>query len=212
MLEIVGVVGDVRHFGLDRDITAEMYVPMFQRLWPNITLVVRGASDPLGLSAAIRNEVRQVDKGQTVTNIRTMDQVLSHSVSQRRFNMLLLSIFAAVAITMSVVGIYGVMSFSVTQRIHEIGVRIALGAQAGNVLRMIVWRGMSLALIGVALGLAAALALSRVLKNLLFEVSPTDSATFTFITLLLVAVALIASYIPARRATKVDPLVALRCE
>jgi putative ABC transport system permease protein len=212
MLEIVGVAGDVRHFGLDHELTAEMYVPILQRLWPNITLVIRGASDPLGLSAAIRNEVRQVDKDQTFTNIRTMDQILSHSVSQRRFNMLLLSIFAAVAITMSIVGIYGVMSFSVTQRTHEIGVRIALGAQAGNVLRMVMWRGMSLALIGVALGLAAALALSRVMKNLLFEVSPTDSSTFALITLLLVAVALIASYIPARRATMVDPLFALRCE
>jgi predicted permease len=212
MLEVVGVAGDVKHFGLDRELTAEMYVPILQRLWGNITLVVRGASDPVGLSAAIRNEVRQVDKGHTVTNIRTMDQVLSHSVSQRRFNMLLLSIFAAVAITMSVIGIYGVISFSVMQRTHEIGVRMALGAQTGNVLRMVVWRGMSLAMIGVALGLAAALALTRVLKNLLFEVSPTDSATFTLITLLLVAVALIASYIPARRATKVDPLIALRCE
>jgi putative ABC transport system permease protein len=124
----------------------------------------------------------------------------------------LLSIFAVVAIALAVVGIYGVISFSVAQRTHEIGVRLALGAQASNVLRMVVWRGMSLALIGVALGLVAAFALMRVLKNLLFEVSPTDSATFALIAFLLVGVALIASYIPAQRATKVDPLQSLRHE
>lgn len=210
--EVVGVVGDVRHFGLDRESTAEMYVPLLQRPWMNITLALRCTTDPAGLSAAIRNQVRQVDKDQTVSNIRTMEQVLSNSVSQRRFNMLLLSIFATVAITLSVVGIYGVMSFSVTQRTHEIGVRMALGAQASDVLRMVIWRGTILALIGVALGLAAALSLTRVMKNLLFDVSVTDPATFTLIAILLVAVALIASYIPARRATKVDPLQALRHE
>jgi putative ABC transport system permease protein len=210
--EVIGVVGDVKHFGLDRESTAEMYVPLLQRPWMNITLAVRYASDPVGLSAAIRNQVRQVDKDQTVSNIRTMEQILSNSVSQRRFNMLLLSTFAAVAIALAIVGIYGVMSFSVVQRTHEIGVRIALGAQAGNVLRMVVWRGMSLALIGVALGVAAALALTQVMKNLLFEVSATDPATFALIALLLVGVALIASYIPARRATKIDPLQALRHE
>jgi putative ABC transport system permease protein len=141
-----------------------------------------------------------------------MDERLSGSFAPRRFQMLLFGVFAALALVIATVGIYGVISYAVSQRRHEIGIRMALGAQAGTVLRMIVWMGMSLTLIGVALGLAAALALTRVMKNLLFNVSATDPATFALIALLLVGVALIASYISARRATKVDPLIALRSE
>ena len=142
----------------------------------------------------------------------TMEQLLADSSALRRFQTWLFGLFAAVALVIATVGIYGVISYAVSRRTHEIGIRMALGAQAGDVLRMVVRQGMSLTLIGVALGLAAALALTRVMKNLLFNVSATDPATFALIALLLVAVALIASYIPARRATKVDPLVALRHE
>src|SRR5262245_62050929 len=139
-----------------------------------------------------------------------MDERLSNSVAARRFQMQLLGAFAGLALVIATVGIYGVISYAVSQRTHEIGIRMALGAQASDVLRMALWRGMSLTIVGVALGLAAALVLTRVMKNVLFEVSATDPVTFALIALLLIAVALIASYIPARRATKVDPLLAIR--
>jgi predicted permease len=221
---IVGVAGDTRHFGLDQDVHVEVYFPNLQPFVDEVnyvtysTLAVRVAAaqnSSIGLSslsAAIRNQVRAIDPSEPVSQIVTMDERLSNSVAQRRFQMLLLAVFASVALVIAMVGIYGVISYAVSQRTHEIGIRMALGAQAGDVLRMVIWRGMSLALIGVALGLAAALALTRVLKNLLFEVSATDPATFALIALLLIVVALIASYIPARRATKIDPLQALRHE
>ena len=141
-----------------------------------------------------------------------MDQALGAALEQRRFTMFLLSIFATVALALAMVGLYGVISYAISQRTHEIGVRMALGAQTSDVLRMVVWQGMSLTLIGVALGLVAALAMTRALKNLLFNVSATDPATFALIALLLVGVAFIAIFIPARRATKIDPMIALRCE
>src|SRR5262249_52203617 len=149
------------------------------------------------LAAAIRNQVRAIEPNEPVNQVVTMDERLSNSVAGRRFQMLLLGIFAAVALVIATVGIYRVISYAVSWRTHEIGIRIALGAEASDVLRMVIWRGMSLTLIGVALGLAAALALTRVMKNLLFDVSATDPATFALIALLLVGVALIASYIPA---------------
>jgi putative ABC transport system permease protein len=156
--------------------------------------------------------VSAIDPNEPINQVAPMDEHLSNSLALRRYLTLLLGVFAAVALVIAAVGIYGVTSYAVSQRTHEIGVRMALGARARDVLRMIIWRGMGLTLAGVALGLAAALALSRVMKNLLYEVSPTDPATFALITLLIVGVALIASYIPARRATKVDPLQALRQE
>jgi len=164
------------------------------------------------LTAAIRDQVRAIDPNETVFPVIKMDERMSNAVAERRFQTLLLGFFSGIALVIAMVGIYGVISYAVSRRTHEIGVRMALGAQAGDVLRMVLWRGMSLTLIGVALGLAAALALTRVLKNLLFEVSVTDPETFALIALLFVGVALIASYIPARRATKVDPLQALRHE
>jgi putative ABC transport system permease protein len=219
---IVGVVGDTRHHGLDQEVLPEIYLPYSQ--YPGfadlagLNLAVRvvpSQNNPTGLSSlavAIRNQVSAIDSNELVNQVITMDERLSNSFAQRRYQTLLLGIFAVIALVIATVGIYGVISYAVSQRTHEIGIRMALGAQAGDVLKMVIWRGMSLALIGVALGLAAALALTRVMKTLLFEVSATDPATFAIIALLLVCVALIASYIPARRATKVDPLQALRHE
>jgi putative ABC transport system permease protein len=217
---IVGVAPDTRHHGLDQEVRPEVYLPYLQH--PNdmisLRLVVRGEpgqNNPTGsssLAPAIRNQAQAIEPNEPVSQVITMDEQLSNSVAQRRFQMLLLGVFAAVALAIATVGIYGVISYSVSQRTQEIGIRMALGAQANDVLRMLIWRGISLALVGVALGLAAALALTRFMKNLLFEVSATDPATFALIALLLVGVAFIASYIPARRATKVDPLIALRSE
>ncbi|HEV2665581.1 MAG TPA: ABC transporter permease, partial [Blastocatellia bacterium] len=224
---IVGVAPDTRNSGLDQRVSYEVYVPILQQedlYMAMSTLAVRIASDQnnpagraspsalAGLTAAIRDQVRAIDPNEPVFPIIKMDERLSNSVAERRFQTLLLGVFAGIALVIAAIGIYGVVSYAVSRRTHEIGVRIALGAQAGDVLRMVIWRGMSLTLAGVTLGLAAAFALTRVLKNLLFEVSTTDPGTFALIALLLVAVALIASYIPARRATKVDPLQALRHE
>jgi putative ABC transport system permease protein len=224
---IVGVVGDTRNSGLDQRVSYEVYLPILQQPEGNMlmsTLAVRIASDQnnpagiaspsalAGLTAAIRDQVRAIDPNETVFPVIKMDERLSNAVAERRFQTLLLSFFSGIALVIATVGIYGVISYAVSRRTHEIGVRMALGAQAGDVLRMVLWRGMSLTLIGVTLGLAAAFALTRVLKNLLFEVSATDPGTFALIALLIVGVALIASYIPARRATKVDPLQALRHE
>jgi putative ABC transport system permease protein len=222
-MTIVGVAGDTRHRSLDQEVQPEVYTPYVQDMkeMGGLRLVVRASSgqhirtNPSGLSSlaiSIRNQVRAIEPNEPVNQVVTMNEYLSNSVAGRRFQMLLLGVFAGVALVIAMVGIYGVISYAVSGRTREIGIRMALGAQANDVLRMVIWQGMSLALIGVALGLAAALALTRVLKNLLFEVSATDPATFALIALLLIVVALIASYIPARRATKVDPLLALRNE
>jgi predicted permease len=219
---IVGVVGDTRNFGLDQEAEPEIFLPYPQNTgWSSdwkMSLVMRAPPDqnsPASLSVMatnIRNQLRAIDPNEPVNQIVTLEESLSNSVAQRRFQMFLLGIFASVALLIAMVGIYGVISYAVSQRTHEIGIRMALGAQSRDVLRMVIWRGLSLALIGVTLGLAAALALTRVIKNLLFEVSTTDPVTFVIIVLLLVVAAMIASYIPARRATKVDPLLAIRNE
>jgi putative ABC transport system permease protein len=160
----------------------------------------------------VKSEIQNIDKDLPVDNGETMQQLLAMSISGRRFNMLLLTVFAMVALALAVVGIYGVMSYAVTQRTQEIGIRMALGARAIDVLKLVVKNGMSLALIGVAVGLAGAFALTRLLASLLFQVTPTDRTTFAGVAVSLIVVALLACYIPARRATKVDPLVALRNE
>jgi putative ABC transport system permease protein len=224
---IVGVAGDTRNSGLDQRVSYEVYLPYLQGNALealHLTLAVRIASDQnnpagraspstlAGLTAAFRDQVRAIDPNESVFAIIKMDERLSNSVAERRFQTLLLSLFSGIALVIATVGIYGVISYAVSRRTHEIGVRMALGAQAGDVLRMVIWRGMSLTLAGVTLGVVAALALTRVIRNLLYEVSPTDPATYALIALLFVGVALIASYIPARRATKVDPLQALRHE
>jgi putative ABC transport system permease protein len=210
---IIGVVADVKRYGLEAEARPEIYYPIFQIAdVGNIGLVVRAAGDPLKLAHAARRQVREIDANLPVTDVMSMEQRLAESVEPRRFQTLLFGLFAALALVIATVGIYGVISYAVSQRTHEIGIRMALGAQASDVLRMVIWRGMSLALIGVAMGVAAALALTRVMKNLLFNVSATDPATFALIALLLTGVALLACWIPARRATKVDPLLALRCD
>jgi putative ABC transport system permease protein len=210
--EIVGIVGDVKQYGLAQPTTLQTYEPYLQNPFSGVTLVVRTEGHPAALSGPIRGQVLALDKEQPVSRIRTLDQIISGSVQQQRFTMLLLGVFAAVALILAAVGLYGVMSYAVTQRTHEIGIRMALGANAGNVLRLVVGHGMTLALIGVAIGLAGAFAFTRVMSKLLFAVSTTDPLSFAGISVLLTGVALVACLVPARRATKVDPMVALRHE
>jgi putative ABC transport system permease protein len=210
--EIVGIVGHVKHRSLDGESRVQYYIPQAQRPAGSMFIVVRGTGDPANYSSAVRGAIREVDKDQPVFRVRTMEQMVSDSLAQKRFSTLLLSIFAFVALLLSAVGLYGVISYSVSQRTHEIGIRMALGAQQRDVLKLVVRQGMILALVGVTIGIAAAFALTRVMSTLLFGVSATDPATFIIIPLLLAGVALLASYIPARKATKVDPMVALRYE
>jgi putative ABC transport system permease protein len=217
--EIVGIVADVRHTSLDAESEPEMYYPYLfaseadSSPWTSMYLVVRAnRDDSAGLAAALRREVLAVDKDQPVYNVVSMTQLMSASVSQRRFNMQLVGFFAAVAVALAAVGLYGVMSYAVTQRTHEIGIRMALGARGQDVMKLVVRNGMSLALTGVALGLTGAFGLTRLMGSLLFGVGPTDALTFVTVSLCLITIALIACYLPARRATKVDPVVALRHE
>ncbi|HEX6650956.1 MAG TPA: ABC transporter permease, partial [Pyrinomonadaceae bacterium] len=211
-IQVIGVVKDVRQ-RLTADSKPQMYLSHQQvDFFAPEDLVVRTDVDPSSLAAPVRNAVWQIDKDQPVSDISTMEEILADSIARQRFSMLLFAIFASVALVLASVGIYGVMSYSVAQRTHEIGIRMALGAQTGAVLKLAVWYGMKLVVIGIVIGLIAAFALTRVMSTLLFGVTATDPATFTLISLLLVCVAAIASYVPARRATKVDPLVALRYE
>jgi putative ABC transport system permease protein len=212
MREIVGVVADVRHSRLDGESFAEMYVPHAQKPGREMTLVVRAAGGQEGLVSAVRRQVLALDKDQPVSSVGTMQRLVEDSMAQPRYNTLLLSLFGAIALILASVGVYGVISFSVAQRTREIGIRMALGARRADVLKMVISEGARLALMGVAIGLAAALALTRVLSRLLFEVSPTDPWTFVGITLLLCSVASLACWLPAHRATKIDPMNALRHE
>jgi putative ABC transport system permease protein len=209
---VVGIVGDVKQYGLDTPSTMQVYLPHQQSPTQQMTLVVRAGGDPASQTAAVRKEIWAVDKDQPVYNIRTMEQVLAKSIAGRRFNMLLLGIFAGVALLLAAVGIYGVISYSVTQRTHEIGVRMALGARQRDIFKMILGQGMILTLVGTGCGLLAAFVLTRFLSSLLFGVSATDPLTYIAVSLPLIAVALLACYIPARKATRVDPMVALRYE
>jgi ABC-type antimicrobial peptide transport system permease subunit len=177
-----------------------------------MTMVIRTTSDPTNAVAAIKAQVREIDKDQPIPNVKTLNQIVADSVSQRRLSAVLLGAFAALALVLSTVGIYGVLAYSVTQRTHELGVRMALGAQASDVLRLVLMRGMALALLGLATGLVGAFALTWLMRTLLFGVTPTDATTYVAASVGLMIVALLACYIPARRATKVDPLVALRYE
>jgi putative ABC transport system permease protein len=211
-LSIVGVAGDVRDSALDSAARPCVYVPYSQFPSSSMTLVVRANVDPMSLVTSIREQVLAIDKDQPVTDIKTMEQYVSDSVSPRRANALLLAVFAGLALVLAVIGIYGVMSYSVSQRVQEIGIRIALGAQRSDVMKLIVGNAIALVIAGVALGLVGAFALTRLMSSLLYGVSATDPLTFIGVSVMLVVVALLASYIPARRATKVDPMIALRCE
>jgi putative ABC transport system permease protein len=211
--QVVGVARDVRQFDLAAEPRAQMYLSNAQAsFFPPRHLVVKTDADPLTLAPAVRKAVWEVDRDQPVSNVRTMEDVLSESLARQRFSTMLLGIFAGVALVLAAVGIYGVMSYSMAQRTREIGIRMALGAQKRDVLRLAVGQGLKLVSIGVLIGLAGALALTRVMTSLLFGVSATDPTTLVTISLVIVCVALLASYIPARRATKVDPLIALRYE
>jgi putative ABC transport system permease protein len=210
--EIVGVVANVRSEELREQPAAELYFSMLQDFWPGMSLVVRSNVEPSSVSGSVRQIVNEIDKSVPVSNVKTMDHIVSESITQPRFNLFLLGLFSTVAMLLSAAGIYGVTSYAVTQRTHELGIRLALGARVSDVLRMILGQGMAVIGVGLVLGLVAAFALTRFLRSLLFGVGENDPLTFVAITVVLLLVALIACYIPARRATKVDPLVALRYE
>jgi len=212
-MTIVGVVGDMRRTGLDVDVRCETFLPYTQRRFVGfLSLVVRAKTDPRGIATAVRDQVWAIDPNQPVSHIRTMDQLLDGMMAQRRLNMVLFTLFGGVALVLAAVGVYGVISYSVTQRTHEIGIRMTLGAGRADVLKLIIRNGMMLVLIGVAIGLIAAAALTRLMATLLFGVSATDPATFAAIAGILTGVALAACFVPALRAIKVDPMVALRYE
>jgi putative ABC transport system permease protein len=211
--EIVGVVADIRHLGLDAPVHEELFTDYVQTpFWPTLSLAARTSGDPALAAAALRARVSAIDKDQPIAKVRTMRQIVGASIAQPRFRTLLLALFGALAVVLAAVGLSGVLAYSVAQRTREIGVRIALGARTEDVLRLVVGQGMSLALAGIGIGLAVALALTRLLSGLLYGVGANDPATFVGIAFLLVVVAAAASYFPARRASKVDPIVALRYE
>ena len=213
-IEIVGVVGNVKHFGLDLPEQPALYSPYTQiNSWKRwMTFAVRTQADPAAMTQAVKGQIWKVDAQLPITRVQTMDEVSAASFDARRFNMLLLTLFAGLALVLAAVGVYGVMSYAVTQRTHEIGIRMALGAQVGNVMRLVMRNGLVIAMVGVAIGLAGAFALTRLMRTLLFAVEPTDKATFAGVSICLLLIALAACYLPARRATKVDPLQALRYE
>jgi putative ABC transport system permease protein len=209
----VGVVRDIRRQGLDAEVQPEIYVSHLQSPERRLNLVLRAdVIDPAQLTQAARVIVRSFDANQLIWRTQTLDEMLGTSLAPRRFNMMLLGIFAGVALVLAAVGLYGVMSYSVTWRTQEIGIRMALGAQRRDVLALVVRQGMIMTLLGVAVGLVAAFALSRVLRTLLYGISATDPVTFVAVPIMLSLVALIACLIPARRATRVDPIIALRAE
>jgi len=211
-LTIVGVVGDVKNIGLEASPLLATYEPHAQRPWSAMNLAIRTETGPLSLSAAVRGELRAMEKDLLIRNPSTMDERIRLSVAPRRFNMALLAAFAALALLLAAAGAYGVVSYTVTQRVHEIGVRMTLGAQVNDVLKLIIGQGMKLVLCGAVVGLMAAITLTRWMEGLLFGVPPTDLWTYGVAAALLMLVALFACWLPARRATKVDPMVALRCE
>jgi len=211
-MTIVGIVGDVRNGGPEDEPRPEFYYSYFQNQIPFLVMAIRTANEPAGLIPAVRREIWSEDKDLPLSSIYTLEQLLNKTTAERRFNLLLLGLFSGLALVLAVVGIYGVVSYAVTQRTHEIGLRLALGAQHGDVRKLVIRQGMIPVVAGIAIGLSGALALTRLMKSLLFDVSATDPLTFVGLSLLLIVVALVACWIPARRATKVDPLLALRYE
>jgi putative ABC transport system permease protein len=210
--EIIGVVGDHKHMGLDTEVEPMSYWPHPELVTSSMTLALRTRGEASSVAAAARQVIRNLDPDQPVGQVSTMNDLMAKSIARSRFNATLLTVFSLVALIMAAVGIYGVMSYAVQLRTHEIGVRMALGAQRGDVMRMVVKQGVTLGLIGVAVGLAASFGLTRLIASLLFEVTATDKTTFGLVAGGLFLITLVACYVPARRATKVDPLVALRYE
>jgi putative ABC transport system permease protein len=210
--EIVGVVGDVHHSSLIKEATPEIYLPYRQNSWGWGNFVVRTTGDPRPLTESFRREIRAGDKGVPLSDVRPLTEAISETVTQSRFYTFLFGLFGAVGLVLTMVGVYGVISYTVSQRTQEIGIRMALGATRQNVVRLVLMQGIVLALVGAAAGLAISFVLSRLIVSLLFAVTPTDLTTFAIATSVLFVSALLASYLPARRATKVDPLIALRYE
>jgi putative ABC transport system permease protein len=210
--EVVGVIGNLRRVALDREPEPEIYTPYRQTPWTFGRLAIRTEQNAPGMANAARQQIRSLDPDQTVPDSDTLENMISRTITPMRFNLLLLGVFAAIGLLLTLVGIYGVMSYHVTENTREIGIRVALGAQHGDILKLIVGQGLALVLIGVVVGLAGALGLTRLMDSLLFGVKPTDPLTFGIVAYLFGVVALVACYLPARRATKVDPMVALRHE
>jgi putative ABC transport system permease protein len=210
--EIIGIVGDVKHFGPEAESKPQLYISHVQSPARWMSLIVRTVRNHLNLVSSVRAEVLALDAAQPVYDIQTLEKSVAQSLAPRRFAMLLLAIFAIVALALGAIGIYGVISYAVSKRTHEIGIRMALGARRQDVLGLVVRQGMKLALIGVGVGLTGALAITRVLQSLLFEVKPFDPLIFLLVTLSLAAVALFACWLPARRAAEVEPMEALRHE
>jgi putative ABC transport system permease protein len=210
--EVVGVVGDVKTFGLAREAVPEIYLPYAQLPVGSMDVLVRTSVPPMSLGPAVEQTVHELDPDIPVARLRSLEDVVSRSISQPRFYMLLLGLFASMAVLLAALGIFGVISYAVTQRSREIGIRMALGAHPGSVMRLVLSSAAVLIASGIGIGLAGALALSRSLSSLLFNLSPTDPSTLAGVAVLLGAVALLASYLPARQATRVDPLLTLRSE
>src|SRR5450432_839259 len=211
-MEIVGVVGNVKYLGLTVDTDPAYYMPFAQTYGPRMFLVVRSQGDAASLADALRQSIQSIDPGITLAQIGTMEQALAQSVSQPRFDTMLLALFAGIALLLAAIGIYGLIAYAVAQRTHEIGVRVALGAAQADVIRMVVLEGASLAAIGIVLGIGGALALTRLLKTMLFGIGVTDPLTFLAAALGLMLVVLLATLLPALRATRISPVVALRSE
>jgi putative ABC transport system permease protein len=211
-ITIVGVAGDTKLYGLANPARLEVYVPFRQSASSDMTLIVKSGTEPAALTASIRNVIASIDKEQPISAIATMQQLVKNSVTGRRITLILLGVFGALALVLGAIGIYGVLAYSVAQRTHEIGIRMALGARRGDVLRMILAQGAKIACAGVVIGILASLGLTRLMSNLLFSVSPADPVTFAAVAIVLVLVALLASYVPARRTLRVDPMIALRHE
>jgi putative ABC transport system permease protein len=213
MREVIGVVADSRSRSLSAAPEPEVYlhIPQVPALG-SMTLMLRSQSDPMSLAAAARQEITKLDPNLPIYDIKPLDEYISDSVAQSRFNSALLGAFAGVALLLTAIGLYGVIAYSVAQRTQEIGIRMALGARPSDALRLVIGQGMALVFIGVALGLGGAFAATRLIRGLLFDIGAADPLTFASVAALITLIALLACYIPARRATKVDPMIALRCE